>query len=155
MEQRLTTLPAVTVAYMRQVGPYGPKIMSLWMKFHNWAKPLGIWNPSVITYGISHDSPMDTPPEKCRYDACIEVPGDFKFDDNVQRADLPGGEYATLAFYGKGPEIGAAFGRVLHEVIPQLGKQPDFSRPVFERYVVGEEMDADGRFKCDICVPVK
>lgn len=153
MKQSIVNFPAVTVACIRHIG-YGPGIFQTWIKLSEWAKSRGIWNASAISYGISRDNPMQTPIDQCRYDACVEVPADFKFDGAVQRDDLPGGQYATLAFHGHGHEIGAAFQRVLNDVIPRLGKKPDFARPMFERYLVGGELDAEGRFSCDICVAV-
>ena len=35
-------------------------------------------NPRRRMYGISQDSPDLTPPEKCRYDACVEVDTTFE-----------------------------------------------------------------------------
>jgi AraC family transcriptional regulator len=154
MKQGLIELPAVTVAYFRQVGPYGSAIQPLWVKLRDWALPRGLWTPATISYGISHDSPMDTPPEKCRYDAGIQVPGDFKFEDGLLRADLPGGTYASREYVGQADDVCASFGDVLHRVIPQLGRQFDFTRPMFERYVGCVNVEPNGTFNCDICVPV-
>ncbi|MFC7560727.1 hypothetical protein ACFQ5D_00200 [Paenibacillus farraposensis] len=50
----METLPNYRIAYVRQVGPYGPA-------------------ESAILLGIPQDNPQTTPPEKCRYDACIVI----------------------------------------------------------------------------------
>jgi AraC family transcriptional regulator len=155
MRQGIVTLPAVTVAYFRQVGPYGSAIQPLWVKLRDWAMPRGLWTAATISYGISHDSAAETAPERCRYDAGIEVPGDFKFEDSLLRADLPGGVYATKEYVGKADGVCAAFGDVLHRIIPQLGKQMDHTRPMFERYAGCVNVEPDGTFGCEICVPVK
>jgi AraC family transcriptional regulator len=153
-KQGLVELPAVTVAYFRQVGPYGSAIQPLWVSLREWAMARGLWTPATISYGISHDSPMDTAPEKCRYDAGIEVPADFKFEQGVSRADLPGGNYARMEYVGKADDVCSAFGDVLHRVIPLLGKQYDHTRPMFERYTGCVNVEPDGTFTCEICVPV-
>jgi AraC family transcriptional regulator len=155
MSQSIIELPGATVAYLRQVGPYGPAIQQLWAKLRDWALPRGLWTDAMVCYGISHDSPMDTPPEKCRYDACIVVPKDMVIDGGASSGELPGGPYARLAFSGKAMGISAAFGRVFHEVIPAAKKEFDFSRPCFELYTGITKMGPDGSFECDICVPVK
>ena len=153
MEQAIVNLPGATVAYLRHVGPYGPAIGELWMKLRDWAIPRGLWKDSMVCYGISHDSPMDTPPEKMRYDACIEVPPSMEVDGGANRAELPGGLYARLAFHGKPEAIRAGYDRVFHQIIPQANKQFDFTRPVFELYRGIMKMDAHGSFGCDLCVP--
>ncbi len=155
MNQSIVRLPGVTVAYLRQVGPYGPAIGALWDKLHDWALPRGLWTGSMVCYGISHDSPMDTPPEKCRYDACIEVPPGMVIDGGAGRMELPGGDYARVAFHGKPVDIHGGFERLFHEIIPKAGRQFDFTRPCFELYRGITKMDADGSFGCDLCVPVK
>ena len=155
MQQGLIELPAVTVAYFRQVGPYGSAIQPLWLKLRDWAIPRGLWTPATISYGISHDSAADTEPHKCRYDAGIQVPADFDFEDGLLRADLPGGTYATTQYIGKADDVCAAFGDVLHRGIPQLGRQIDPTRPMFERYAGLVNVEQDGTFSCEICVPVR
>lgn len=143
----------VTVVYFRQVGPYGSALQPLWVKLRGWAISRGLWNASTISYGISHDSPMDTSPENCRYDAGIEVPADFKIEGDLQKVQLPGGLYATREFSGKADDVINAFGDALHRVLPELNKKFDYTRPMFERYVGATEVDRT--FTCDICVPVK
>jgi len=155
MNQAIVTLPGVTVAYLRQVGPYGAAIGPLWQKLRHWALPRGLWKESMVCYGISHDDPTTTPLEKCRYDACIEVPPAMVVDGGAERAELPGGLYARLTFHGTPGDIPAGLDKLFHQIIPQANKQFDFSRPIFELYRGITKMDADGSFGCDLCVPAK
>jgi len=46
-------------------------------------------------YGISHDDPSITAPEKCRYDACVEAPATFVAAGASLMTTIPGGKYAA------------------------------------------------------------
>ncbi|MCP4748024.1 MAG: hypothetical protein GY874_18090, partial [Desulfobacteraceae bacterium] len=44
---------------------------------------------------VGWDNPEVTPPEKCRYDACITVPEQTKVDGEVGLQKIPSGSYAV------------------------------------------------------------
>ncbi len=153
--QAIQNLSAASVAYFRQTGPYGPSLHSLWNKLSDWAKTQNLWTGPVIMYGISHDNPMETPPDRCRYNACIEIPRGTKLIGGPQYADLPGGPYAVLPFEDQAPAIPAALDKLFQQIIPKAGKQFDFTRPIFELYRGTDCYKPDGTIVCDLCVPVK
>ena len=156
MNVSVKTLPDFHVACMRNIGPYGPtQIPPLWETLMAWAQPRGLVTGDTPTLGISYDDPEVTPPEKCRYDACIVVPGDFAAESAVQVKDIPGGKYAVSEYVGTAADIMHSWSRIFSEWLPSSGFQPD-NRPCFELYradcYVGQPK---GSFKCDICIPVK
>ena len=68
------TMPAQKVAYMRHVGAYGPEgIGALWTRLLRWAEARDLWTAERVCYGVVHDNPHVTAPEKCRYDAAIAI----------------------------------------------------------------------------------
>src|SRR5262249_41872337 len=76
------------VAYLRHLGAYGPDVGAFWNKtVMPWIGSLGLLDKP--RYGIGLDNPSVTPPEKCRYDACIEVPADFTAKPPAATATLP------------------------------------------------------------------
>ncbi|MES1266017.1 MAG: GyrI-like domain-containing protein, partial [Variovorax sp.] len=78
MEVKLQTIPKTRVAYLRHVGPYGGAgIAQAWQRFAGWCAEHGLMNPRRRMYGVCQDIPDVTPPEKCRYDACVEVDDHF------------------------------------------------------------------------------
>lgn len=145
----------VRVAYMRQIGPYGPQLQELWKKLVTWAKARDLLLDQTLSFGISHDDPRMTVPAKCRYDACIEIAQDYQPDGQVNVSEIPGGKYAVYAFRGAVPEVQQAWQDMFAVWLPDSGFQPD-DRPSFERYVGdGNEEQSSKVFSCDICVPVR
>lgn len=146
-------LPDYHVAYMRNVGPYGPS--QIWGKLLKWAGPRGLVNPGMVALGIANDDPNVTAPEKCRYDACIVVPKDFAPDQNVNLSDVPGGQYAIYDFEGTAGDVPKAWDKIFTQWLPSSGYQPD-NRLCFERYPA--DMFTCGKqdlLRWEICVPVK
>lgn len=154
MDVKITTLPPVRVAYMRHIGPYGPSVSRFWSEtFLPWRAAHGL--EAAPCYGIGLDDPGITTPEKCRYDACVEVPADFVAKSPPSITTLPGGRYAVAQFRGTGPDISVAWTELLREWLPSSGMQPD-GRPFFEFYANNACYDPKtGVFDCQLCLPVR
>jgi len=155
MKVEIKTLAPVRVAYMRHVGPYGSSgIAQLWQRFAGWCGEHGLMEPRRMMYGISHDNPDVTPPEKCRYDACIEVGGDFKPQGEVGVQTLRGGRFACARFSGTSAEIHGAWMQ-LCDWLPDSGHQADDAPPI---EVYGKDFAMDektGAFNCELCMPIR
>ena len=78
MNVKIEKLPEYRIAYMRQIGPYGPGNAQVMEKLKKWAMTRELLTESAIILGIAHDDPEITPSEKCRYDACIVIPDVYK-----------------------------------------------------------------------------
>jgi AraC family transcriptional regulator len=156
MNVRVTNLPPHHVAYMRYVGPYGPRgIPETWAKLHEWMKPRDLFTDTRVTLGIAYDDPSVTAPEKCRYDACVVVPSEFPGDKWVNLMDVAGGKYAVTEFVGTAHEIVGVWDGVFGSWLPGSGYQPD-DRPCFEIYRGNPTVDANTRrFRCDLALPVR
>jgi AraC family transcriptional regulator len=143
----------VRVAYLRYVGPYGKPVSDFWMtKVAPWMETNGLFGRP--RYGISHDDPDITAPEKLRYDAAVEVPKDFVGAGDHLMTVIPGGKYACGKFKGGDKQIGEAWAWLLRDWLPGSGMQLD-SRPFFEYYPVEATYDPKtGEFESDICIPV-
>ena len=153
MNVKLINRPAVRVAYLRYTGAYGPGINRFWQeKAYPWL--LATQMLGRARYGISWDDPDVTAPERCRYDACVEVDADFSPTGEAQCTEIPGGRYAVLHYQGPIAGIGAAWGRLFTEWLPGSGLQLD-ARPMFEHYPIDPEAGcAPGEMACEICIPV-
>jgi|GEM_PF-1368482 len=155
MTVTIKSLPNYHVAYMRHTGPYGAGggIPQLWQKLQRWAEARDLWTSDRVCLGIAIDDPMVTEPAKCRYDAAVVVPADFKADSAVNLLDVPGGKHATVAFEGSSQRVAEPWAKVF-SWLPQSGYQPD-NRLGFELYV-GEAWDGKtDAFRCEVCVPVR
>lgn len=155
MQVTITQLPAVRVAYMRHIGPYGQLINQFWSQtFVPWAHAQGLL-PGASCYGIGQDDPHITPAAQCRYDACVAVPDDFVAKSPVSIATLPGGRYAVAEFTGTVPQLTLAWTELLRDWLPASGMQLD-GRPVLEHMPPDTQYDpATGVFTCELCIPVR
>lgn len=153
MEVEIVEFPTVKVAYMRHIGPYGPKISEFWRdSFSPWLAANGLLGQPY--YGIAHDDPSITPPENCRYDACVEVPEGFVPTGRVNVTTLPGGRYAVAKFHGDPSTIGDAWIELFRDWLPRSGMRCD-ARPCLEYYPRNWAPDPEGgTFTFDICIPV-
>lgn len=149
-------LPAYRVAYMRHVGPYGAGgIPALWVRFRKWMDARGLLAADSLRIGIGHDDAWVTPPEKCRYDACVVVPPGFPGDPHVNILELPGGRYAVTRFAGTPHQVPGAWDALYRSWLPDSGYQPD-DRPCLELYRGHPEVAArPGAFRAELCLPVR
>jgi AraC family transcriptional regulator len=155
MNVRVQELPPQRVVYMRYVGPYGAHgIPELWHRFVTWMQAHGLDLDTAARLGVAHDDPAITQAEKCRYDACAVVPGDFRPDRPVNVATIPGGRFAIWPFSGTAREIQGAWDRVFASWLPDSGYQPD-DRPCLEIYRGRALDEKTGIFRCDLCLPVR
>ncbi|KYF47566.1 AraC family transcriptional regulator [Sorangium cellulosum] len=156
MKVTVKTLPSYHVAYIRNVGPYGPEggVRRTWQRLARWAAARDLWTADRICLGIAHDNPRVTDPAKCRHDAAIVIPDGLKADGDVNVTDIAGGKYAAGVFVGEASKIGAAWDELFARWLPESGYQPDH-RACFELYR-GEFHDAKNDcFRCELCLPVR
>ncbi|KRB81629.1 GyrI-like domain-containing protein [Duganella sp. Root198D2] len=152
MDVNVIDLPPARIAYRRHIGPYGPAVGQFWAQaVMPWM--LGHGLAEATCYGIGHDDPSVTPADKCRYDACVEIPAGFEPGGQFSVANLPGGRYAVTRYTGSPRDIGPVWSRMMKEWLPSSGLQCD-ERPCFERYE-NLATQTDGSFTCEICIPVK
>ena len=140
------------VACLRYTGPLGEPLTRFWRKSVTpWLADHGLVD--CPRYGVTLDNPMRTPPEKCRYDACVELPPGLSLPDIVE-ATIAGGRYAVTRFKGSGADIGAAWGAYVGESLAG-GVQLDPSRLPLEYYPRGAVFDVrTGLFACELWLPV-
>jgi AraC family transcriptional regulator len=152
MDIQVMELPAVRLACLRYKGPFGPAIGEFWKEvFTPWQKAFGL-HPRT-TYGLAQDDPDSTPPDQCRYDACVEVKDDYQIAEPAREAKLPLGRYAVTRFKGNASQISAAWRDFFQQAQAQ-GMQNE--GPCFERYEPDYLMDPDsGVFEADLCIALK
>lgn len=150
MEMVIENLPSYRIAYVRQVGPYGPANAQAMNTLKQWADKNQLLHESAILFGIPQDDPTTTPPEKCRYDACIVI-AEFERleDDSIEFGELSGGDYLIC----KVKHTAEAIQQAWNVIIPHLqtsGYQMD-NKLIIERY----RWELLNQHYCEICVPVR
>ncbi|MHA6529166.1 AraC family transcriptional regulator [Paenibacillus sp. BAC0078] len=149
MNMKLETLPNYRIAYVRQVGPYGPANAQAMEKLKKWARENNLLTESAILFGIPQDNPATTPPENCRYDVCIVISKDYKVDASVGKGEFAGGNYVSFTITHTAEAIQQAWTEIF-PAIQSSGYQMDTGKPIVERYYV----KMINNHLCEICVPV-
>ncbi len=148
--------PAMTVAYVRHVGPYkgDAKLFErLFGRLFRWAGPRNLVRPGESqTLIIYHDNPEITAEEKLRVSVCLTVPRGTQGEGEVGILEIPPGKYAVTRFELAQDEFQQAWDWVYGTWLPESGYAPD-DRPCFETYP--EEPRPDGTFIVDIYAPVR
>ena len=151
MDVRVDEVKPMRVAFMRHVGPYH-EVGPLWQKFMGWAFSRGMFGGGKIL-GICHDDPEVTPPDKVRYDACIEVNEAFHPEGDVGVQEVRGGKYAITTHKGPYENIGATYSALLGQWLPANNRQMA-NTPCFEVYLNNPQQTKPEDLLTDIYVPL-
>lgn len=160
MQIELKSLPAMRLAYLRHTGPYGqPSIPETWARFNQWREKNGLLNPGRLSMGIGQDNPAITPPEKLRYDCCVQVDDDFTpaRDEQLPIGVQPfaAGRFACVRYAGMGHDLGQAWDELYRSLLPKAGHVAA-DRPGVDLYDESFTLDAKtGAFTCWLCAPIK
>ena len=150
MKLKIKNVPSSKVAYIRKVGPYGEDNFKTMNKLKKWAKDHQLLKDSIIFARI-HDNPIFTPPENCRYDACIIIDEDLKTEESSLKSDfIHGGRYAVLETEHTEAGVQKAWDYVYNS-IGEKRINYNQSKPILERY----KDELVKKNKCEICVPIK
>ena len=164
MEVRIETFAPRLVAAVRHTGPYddsGPA----WERLCGVLGAHGLLSGASVAFGVSHDNPDITAPEKCRMDACVSLPAGLGENSVSLRPLLQheeiflrqiGGEqeYAALRIKGPYSLLHPAYRSLFGRWFPQSGREPD-NDPGFEIYWNSPQTTAETDLLTEICIPLK
>lgn len=153
MKFAIVERPAVRVAYLRYTGPFGEPLGRFWRgTVGPWLADHGLVD--CPRYGVTLDDPVFTHPDKCRYDACVELAPGLSLPDAPETI-VRGGLYAVAPFKGDGNAIVAAWSGFIGDFVAEGTHQLDDSRPPFEHYPRGALFAMRNNcFACELCLPV-
>lgn len=147
-------LHPLTVAFIRNLGPYADVDAARYDDLLAWADGRGLYTGDNLLMGVGHDDPAITPPDKVRFDVCITVPESFPPDSEIGCQELPGGHYATASYTGPfGPPLEQAYGDFFGQLMP-LKNIEIMGLPVLEIYRMTRVNPAYALNHVDIYVPV-
>lgn len=154
MNVEVKEMPEYHVAYARNIGPYGPEgCGGAFERLYRWAGPRG-HAATGTCLGVSWDNPEVTPPEKCRYDACLTVPEGTRTEGEIGLQTIPGGTFAVYHCKIRTDEFEKAWNDLMGVWLPTSGYQPD-DKPCYELCHQTAESNPEGLWVVDICCPVK
>ncbi|HUQ11520.1 MAG TPA: GyrI-like domain-containing protein [Steroidobacteraceae bacterium] len=153
MKITLVERQSARVAALRYTGPRGAPLARFWRAT---VGPLlaehGLLD--CPRYGVMLDDPGATLPDRCHYDACVEIPAGLTLPDAVE-ATIPGGRHAVTHFKGTAAEIGAAWTQFVGAALADCTTRRDAGRRPYEHYPRGAVFDSrTGMFDCELCLPV-
>ncbi len=147
-------LPLFHVAYARSFGDYyGPGLYQAWYRLMAWAFARGLAREDAVFLGVAHDDPEVTPPERCRYDACLVVGPQVRAEADIGIAELPSGPCAMWNTEKRAEQIAAGWDEFFCGWLPDSGFEPD-SRPIVELYASGLQTP-EGKYQLAYCIPVR
>jgi hypothetical protein len=100
------------------------------------------------------DNPNLTPGARQRLEVALVVPAGTVPSGEIGFKTLEGGLYATASVYVPIEEYSAQWDALLGEWLPGSGYQPDH-RPALEFYLNNADTDPEGKYRVEICLPVK
>jgi AraC family transcriptional regulator len=154
----VSDLPAMTVAYVRHIGPYkgdSKLFENLWSRLMTWAGPRGLLQqPEMTCLSLYHDDPEVTDKNKLRVSVCLSVPPSTEVGGEIGKMEIAAGKYAIAHFEISPDEFQEAWDYVYGEWLPKSGYQPD-DRPPFEKCCNDPAKHPQKKHIVDICVPVK
>jgi AraC family transcriptional regulator len=141
----------VRVACLRYTGPGGEPLRRFWRAtVAPWLADNGLLD--CPRYGVAIDGRLQTAPEQCRYDACVELPPGLSLP-GAPETIIAGGRYAYTRFKGTGEQLDEAWSAFTREFL--AGYRLDDRRPPFEHYPRGATCDVrSGVFVGELCLPV-
>ncbi len=153
MNVEIVTMEAMDVVFVRHIGPYD-MCGAAWEKLCQWAAPKGLMQPGVTFLGLSYDDPQVTPPEKLRYEACIEVIPPVEVEAPVGLKHIKAGRYAMGTHLGPYDRLAETYAMLCGQWIPQNGHEID-DRACAEIYRNNPEDTQPEDLITDIYIPLK
>jgi AraC family transcriptional regulator len=144
------------VAMVQARGPYAVSAAEAWDKMFDWMRKAGILKDVGTGYGLLFDDPRETPPERCRYGACIGIDHEWLklVPEAMSLRRLPGGAYARSRHVGGPHGLGIAISKVRNEGLAQEGLMVDRTRPLIEIYLDNPFTVPVEKQRVDVCIPV-
>ncbi|MBI5547429.1 MAG: AraC family transcriptional regulator [Deltaproteobacteria bacterium] len=150
-------MPALTVAYVRHVGPYAGDaglFGRLFAQISKWAGARGLMNAQTRMLSIYHDNPDITAEEKLRVSVCVTVPPGTRAEGEVGVMEIPAGQCAVARFELGVTEFAGAWNWLYGKWMPESGFQPD-DRPCYERCLNDPQAHPQKLFEVEIVAPVR
>ncbi|MGV3615703.1 MAG: AraC family transcriptional regulator [Fimbriimonas sp.] len=147
-------LPALRVAFVRQLGPYRG-LHRPFARLARWASRRGLWDRTPVLIGAAHDDPAVTPAHQMRFDACLLVPDRVEGDGEVGVRHLRGGDYATASLVGGCAATWEGHGQWLACSYAKAIGRRVAKAPALEIYFRSPLDVAPNEVACDLMIPLE
>jgi AraC family transcriptional regulator len=120
---RLEHVRQIIVAFVRHVGPYdklldkGSPIAVLWEELFAWGNTNGLINADSLLIGIPQDDPSVTPPEKQRFDVCVQIPEFRNPTGHIGCQTIAAGTFGVGRHYGSFDNLAETYMHVYDSLV--------------------------------------
>ena len=149
-------LRPLNVVAVRATGPYEHSAAQAWSKVFDWLRRTGLIRQIGTGYGLLLDDPRQVAPDKCRYEACVELIEEARLlvPESFTIRRLPGGAYVRQRHVGGTPGLAQAISNLRNNWVPNRELAVDVRRPVIEIYLDNPDHVPEERQRIDICMPI-
>ena len=153
MKAEVKEMPEYNVAYVRKIGPYGKQTCEqAFGELAQWAGPRGHMASGEMFF-LYWDNPDVTSHKKCRVDACISVPPGTAVEGQVALQTVKGGPHGVCHFEIKSDSFQQAWDDAFQWLVDSGYECAD--APCYELYHNNAADDPEGKWRFDICIPLK
>lgn len=134
MKVEIVTINEIKVIAARGIGIYEEIAPEAWGRIMKFAYGNGLMEGDVRRFGISHDDPNVTEPDKIRYDACLDLDVDISQGDNLKNMTIAGGKYAKVMHVGSYDDLDQTYSYIFNQWLPMSGYELRID-PCFDWYL--------------------
>ena len=147
-------VPDWNLAYVSCLNGYRIELIcKAWNQLRLWALSKGLDLDQMRALGISYDDPLITPPEKCRYYACLTIPEGVIPQPPIGHLRLPGSKCLVARVMCTAEQIQPVYMYLYREWLVDSGFQPD-NLPPYEVYLSAPDPVSGGQFVMDVYIPI-
>lgn len=157
---RVERVRPIIVAFVRHVGPYdrlldpGSPMAKLWEELFAWGNANLLINADSLLIGIPQDAPSITPPEKQRFDVCVQIPEFRNPSGHIGCQTISAGIFGVGRHYGSFNNLADTYMHV-YDTLVATGKFRMRAQAPFEVYSYSP-VRGDIRIRfTDVYVPVE
>ena len=152
MNVEIKTIEPMRVAFARHIGPYD-QVGDAWERLMDWVGRECLFGPDMKMFGLCHDDPEATPPDKIRYDACVTIAEPVTPVDDIGVLTIPGGRYAVTLHEGPYSGLNETYAKLVGRWFPGEGLEPG-DPPALEFYVNDPDSTEPEDLLTDVCFPI-
>ena len=153
LQVEVRELPPRRIAFLRHQGSYS-NVGETWESLIDWVGRECLFGPRTLYFGLSWDDPDVTPPEKCRYDACVTVDESVEPAAEIGITTLPGGRYAVTLHEGPYNRLSEAYLALLGGWFPSQGYEVG-EPPGVENYLNDPDSTDPEDLLTEIMMPIE
>jgi AraC family transcriptional regulator len=150
----ICNLPGWNLVYVSNLkGYHFDLIQQAWNQLYRWASAHDLVTDETRAVGVSLDDPLITPPEKCRYYACLSVPDEITPQPPIGFMKLASSKCVVAHVTCAAEQIRGVFMYIYRDWLLDSGYQPA-DLPPCEVYEPACDTTPPGQYTLDICIPI-